>query len=265
MPDVAINDVTMYYEISGTGNPLLLIAGFASDSQSWASLVPILSANHQLIMPDNRAVGRTLPADAGTSVEQMAADCIGLLDALGHEKIDVLGHSMGSTVALYLAAHHPERINRVVVAACGQLHNSRVNALIDTLVALREAGAPEDLWYANLFHWLFAPGFFDDPSTVNEAIRLSREYPYKQSIRAMRAQANAIGLFQHDDMLENITAPVLCLHGANDLLFPPADTIRYLLPLKGIQTEIIPNAGHSLHWDATEIFAGHVMTFLENA
>ena len=124
-------------------------------------VVPMLSANHRLIMPDNRAVGRTEPRDAETSIELMAADCLALLDSLGLERVHILGHSMGGMIAVHMAARWPERLDRLVLSATQPTQSARTDSLLDTLIALHEAKVSEELWFKTLFHWLMAPTFFD--------------------------------------------------------------------------------------------------------
>ena len=84
MPELALPDITLHYEIDGSGPPLLMLAGMLSDSASWGALAPLLTAHFTLIRPDNRSTGRTTPWRAETSVGQMARDALALMDHLGH-------------------------------------------------------------------------------------------------------------------------------------------------------------------------------------
>ncbi len=263
MTMIPINDVDLYYETAGDGAPLLMIAGLSSDSQSWMPVVPHLSPHYQLIMPDNRAVGRTEPADAETSIEQMAEDCAALLDALGLDRVRVLGHSMGGIVGMHMAAQWPDRVDRLVIAASGPAHSARRVSLIDTLVALGEAGTSDDLWFRSLFHWLFAPPFFDDPAVLDNAVKLSATYPYRQSIAAMRRQADAIARYDARDIAGRIKAPTLAVLGGKDLLFPPEEGSQALQSIGNIQIEILPDAAHSLHWDDPKGFSERLLAFLD--
>ncbi|MEM9639120.1 MAG: lipolytic enzyme, partial [Pseudomonadota bacterium] len=64
MPDLGLPEVTLHYEVTGSGPPMILIAGMMSDSASWGPLIPHLEAHFTLICPDNRTTGRTRPMDA---------------------------------------------------------------------------------------------------------------------------------------------------------------------------------------------------------
>ncbi|MCK5684085.1 alpha/beta hydrolase, partial [bacterium] len=76
MPQIKTNNVDLYYEIHGKGTPLLLIAGMASDSQSWQPVVKELSQHYRIIILDNRGTGRTTPQDINTGIQSIADDCI---------------------------------------------------------------------------------------------------------------------------------------------------------------------------------------------
>ena len=103
MPMFSREDVDLYYECHGSGAPLFLIAGLASDSQSWQPIIGDLAAHFRVIALDNRGVGRTIPQDAPTSIRAMADDCVALIDHLRLPSVHVLGHSMGGFIAQELA------------------------------------------------------------------------------------------------------------------------------------------------------------------
>ena len=81
MPTFARDGVELYYEIKGSGRPLMLVAGLAADNAFWLPSLPALSARHQVIVLDNRGAGRTAPLDAATSIRLMADDCMAAIYA----------------------------------------------------------------------------------------------------------------------------------------------------------------------------------------
>src|ERR1035438_8304990 len=106
MPTIKVNDITMYYEIHGEGEPMVLIAGLNSDHALYRGIIPQLAASHQVIVFDNRGVGQTDKPDIPYSIEMMADDTAGLLNALGIEQVHILGTSMGGRIAVALALKH---------------------------------------------------------------------------------------------------------------------------------------------------------------
>ena len=95
MPIAKINSTNCYYEVHGEGSPLMLIGGLASDSQSWQVAVGSLVKDFQVIVFDNRGVGRTQGPEGFFDIAVLARNTIMLLDNLGIEKANILGHSMG--------------------------------------------------------------------------------------------------------------------------------------------------------------------------
>ena len=268
MPTLKTADAEIHYETAGDATrgdpPLLLLAGLASDAQSWGPARPLLERRFALIMPDNRGCGRTRDDGAPLTIDRLAADAAALVDHLGLARVHVLGHSMGVAVALSLAAQRPAAVGRLVLAAGAATTPARAASVIDSLLALREARVDEAVWHRLFFHWLFAPGFFESAAAVEAAVAMSRAYPYAQSPADMRRQVEAVRSF-NPALSPPPPAPALLIAGGEDILVPaPAvETVRELLPDAAMIT--LPGAGHSLHWDAPEAFATAVADFLTAA
>jgi pimeloyl-ACP methyl ester carboxylesterase len=265
MPTVGLNGIEIYHELHGAGPPLLLIAGLASDSQSWLPVRDALAARFRLVLPDNRGCGRTTPQHAPISVPQMADDCAALLDALGIARAHLLGHSMGGMIALELAARHPARVDRLVLAGTGEV-SARTATVMGDLATAREAGMPQEMWFRLLFPWLFRPTFFEHSATVAEAARLSAAYPYPQSDAAFRAQFEASRAYRgHARAAAAVRAPTLVLNAALDLLMAPGDAERTFADIAQRRSAVVQGAGHSMHWDRPDDFVRKVVAFLETA
>jgi pimeloyl-ACP methyl ester carboxylesterase len=111
----SVNGINLYYEIHGTGKPLIMLHGGFGTFDMFAALSPALIHNHQVIGVDLYGHGRTALTDRPINFEQMADDIVGLIQKLELEKADILGYSLGGAVALQTAIRHPERINKLVV------------------------------------------------------------------------------------------------------------------------------------------------------
>jgi pimeloyl-ACP methyl ester carboxylesterase len=112
-----VNGLRMYYEIHGSGPPLLLLhGGTATIASSWGKEIPLLAPTRRLIAPEQMGHGHTGDADRPLSYAQMADDTATLLGQLGVARTDVYGRSDGGVVALYLAARHPALVRKLVVA-----------------------------------------------------------------------------------------------------------------------------------------------------
>ena len=142
MPSAIVNGVDLYYECHGKGKPLMLIAGLASDSQSWQPIVQDLSRCYLVILVDNRSAGRTKPQDVEISIQSIADDCIALIEYLGLSSVTLLGHSMGGFVALDCAIRHPGHISRLILAGTSAFNSERNNALFHDWADCLISGIP---------------------------------------------------------------------------------------------------------------------------
>ncbi|MEP6064429.1 MAG: alpha/beta hydrolase [Paracoccaceae bacterium] len=252
MPDLSLPDISLHYEVTGTGPPLLMIAGLMSDSASWAPLLTELEPHFTLIRPDNRSTGRTTPWDAPCSLDLWAQDACALLDHLGYDRASVLGHSLGGMIGWHMAQTTPNRVTALMTMGTAPRISRRNIALFETLITVRNSDAPKDTWLRALFPWLFSSTVYQHaPDALEAAIAQSLSYPHAQSAQAMAHQLNALLAADIISVQSSHDVPIQALLGENDLLLPLKEG---LTALKGIETKIIKNAGHSLHWDApTEV------------
>src|SRR4029450_10729337 len=115
---VPVNGLQMYYEIHGTGQPLVLLHGaFSAIGTSFGQLLPALAETRQVVAFDLQAHGRTADIDRPLSIEQMADDAAAALGQLGIPQADFFGYSMGAGVALQVALRHPEVVRKLVLAS----------------------------------------------------------------------------------------------------------------------------------------------------
>ncbi len=112
---VAVNGVEIYYEIHGQGSPLVMLHGGVNPSDMFGAPLAAMAESHQVIAIHLR--GHGLSSDAATpwSSEQMADDVDALLGALGFDRVDVMGWSLGGGVALQTAIRHPDRVGKLIV------------------------------------------------------------------------------------------------------------------------------------------------------
>lgn len=257
MPSFHNNGAEVHYDVAGDGSPLLMIAGLASDSASWGPLPPLLGGR-QLILVDNRGSGRTR-VEGALALDDMVSDCAALLDHLGLQRVDVVGHSLGGFLALALAAQHPGRVGRVVTLGTAGL-DAKARALLDDMARLGFVIPPED-WFRLLYQWLFSAPFFADAANVAAAATASAAYPYRQSPGDFARQVAAIARGAAVN-LATVTQPVLALAAADDLLAPPAAVRALHASIGNVRHELLTGAAHSMHWEQPAAVARVVVDFL---
>ena len=113
-----VNGVEIYYEIHGSGAPLVLLHGGFGSIEMFGPVLAALAEKRQVIGVDLQGHGRTLPFDRPMSFEAFATDVAELIKWLGYDKADVMGYSMGGNTAVRLAIDHPEVVNKLVASSC---------------------------------------------------------------------------------------------------------------------------------------------------
>jgi pimeloyl-ACP methyl ester carboxylesterase len=112
-----VNGLKLYYEIHGTGKPLVLLHGGLGAGSMFGPNLPALATGRQVILVDLQGHGRTADVDRPLSVALMADDIAALIGRLGLGKADVMGYSLGGGVALQTAIRHPEVVDRLVLVS----------------------------------------------------------------------------------------------------------------------------------------------------
>ncbi|HEV7276085.1 MAG TPA: alpha/beta fold hydrolase [Devosiaceae bacterium] len=259
MPQFEREGARVHYEMRGSGTPLLLIAGTASDGASWSPLLPLLEPRFQLILIDNRGSGRTR-SEGDITLMRMAADAAALLEHLGIARADVVGHSLGGHLGLLLAVEHPARVRRLITLGSGTM-TAASRMLFRDMARLYFTAAPED-WFRLLYQWLFSERFFADEAGVAAAAAASASYAYRQSPADFARQVAAIERGARVDF-RRVRCPVLAVAAERDLLAPPEAVAALHREVPDLRHLRIAEAAHSVHWEQPEAVAEAMIRFLE--
>lgn len=262
LPTFSHQDASIYYEVRGDGEPLLAIAGLASDSQSWGASASLLARSRELILVDNRGCGRTRGDYASISVADLADDCAALLSHLGVARAAVLGHSMGGFVAMKLALRHRECVSKLVLAATVASSPAPTTARLRDWAERLGAGADPAGWFRELFRWIFSAAVYDDERTMDELTQLALAYPYPQSAADFGRQVEAIAGFDCRADLPRIAVPTLVLAGEHDVLFPRDAVTALARALPNARLAVVPAAAHALALENPARFSDQVLSFL---
>src|SRR5512139_3284543 len=114
MPKAQTNGIELYYETQGEGQPLVLVSGLGYPLWQWHKMVPYLVEHFRVITFDNRGVGQSDKPAGPYTAQMLAADTVGLLDALDIEKAIVMGNSMGGFIAKAMALDFSQRVNKII-------------------------------------------------------------------------------------------------------------------------------------------------------
>jgi pimeloyl-ACP methyl ester carboxylesterase len=144
MPTAQVNGISMYYRERGEGEPLVMVQGFGGGHEGWFFQARAFGEHFRVIVFDNRGIGRTERSPKPYTIDTMAEDTIGLMDALGVARAHVLGMSLGGIVAQEVAIKHPDRVMKLVLVCTHMGEGEMSDVRPDMLKALgMEEGSTE--------------------------------------------------------------------------------------------------------------------------
>jgi 3-oxoadipate enol-lactonase len=259
------NGQELYYEVHGTGKPLVLIMGIGYDATLWGLYqVPVLSQHYQVIVFDNRDVGRSSQASGAYTIADMADDVAGLLDGLGIEKAHVCGISMGGMIAQEFALRHPDRLEKLILTGTGAGTGRGKFDPISTWNFVKQHDSQGLAFAAQQFHWLFSTDFLRNHQAVDDTLAMLASNPNPISAEAYARQANAY--VQHDalDRVKDIVAPTLVLTDERDRLTPPWIGRELADAIPGARFQLVegPGSSHVLPLERPEDFNRITLDFL---
>ena len=263
MPTLNVNDVTLYYECYGEGEPLVFIAGFASDHVTWLHLLPIFSQHFQVILFDNRGAGRSSVPNYPYTIDMMADDVYQLCQTLQLKKAHFIGSSMGGKIVQNLGYRYPQICNKLVISNSFSTISPNFKLFAQALLTLKKAKAPPRPLIEQVLSWIFSGDFLQKEGNVTGLVEMNLNNPYPISIEGYENQLATAEGFDSAPYLPQIKAPCLLLASADDIV----------APAKGIQAmaDSIPQAeyycfkqsGHLPHFEVPDEFSQVVLEFLQ--
>lgn len=223
--------------------PLLLLHGYTDSSRSWSLVVPYLK-DYRLLIPDQRGHGAADAPACCYSMSAYADDARLFLDALGVERAAVAGHSMGSMVAITMAAEYPERVSSIVLIGSTALVPVKPGDwLYDQTAALK---APLDPNSQFMRDWHPA----NQPTPVDpvfaEAVR--REF-MTIPLHVWRGVMRELAYVPVGRHAADVKAPVLILSGGKDPLFTAEHHASLVKAFPGAEAHVFPDLGHNPLWE----------------
>lgn len=252
-----INGLNMYYEVAGSGQPLIMIHGaLSATGTSFGQILPGLAQTRQVISVEMQAHGHTSDLDRPLSYEQMADDTAALVRYLGITSADLLGYSMGGGVAFQVASRHPELVRKLVLISTSYNREGVYSEVMDGMDEVTPemlAGTPFAEEYARI-----APDPAHWPETIKKSTKLDHDF---------------IGWPAED--VKKITTPTLLMSGDADII-RPEHTIEFLRLLGGgvigdfvglpkSRMAIIPGATHITIMSKASLLLAIIPAFLDEA
>ena len=259
MSTITINNANFYYELHGNGQPLILIAGYGANGQSWMPIVNELSKHFQVLIFDNRAIGQTNDNEVTLSAQLMAKDVIDLCEALHLKKPHIVGRSMGGNITQTIAATYPDKINKIGILVSSAKWRKAMLHAIEYQIKMQEQNVCSEIRNEVSLSWLIGNNSFN-----NEFIKAKLNANLQQqSLTNQKRQFQVLKHFDGINNLKKIKARALIAYGNEDILALPQES-RFL-------AQEIPNAklvefdcAHLIVLEQTTKLIHELITFLKD-
>ncbi|MEZ4669695.1 MAG: alpha/beta hydrolase [Anaerolineae bacterium] len=236
MPTFQRGDVSLHYELDGSGPPAVYICGMGSHSNDFLSMMirQALSPHYTLLTVDNRGAGQTTTSGK-TTLADMAEDIVAVMHHHQMDAVAVLGISMGGMIGLTLAVNHPEKVRRQVIAvSCAYAISepNRSGFILRKIRDMRDQSVP--LEAINIFNAYLVLGesvFSDYPELVEAFVNAPPD-PLQMGREGFELQMGALEGYDVREQLKQCSIPTLVMSSPEDLLIPPRfqDEIAACIP-----------------------------------
>src|SRR5690349_18018998 len=192
MPKTKTNGIELYYQIHGEGKPLVLISGLGYSLWQWHKMVPFLAEHFQVVIFDNRGAGQSEKPDGPYTAQMLAADTVGLLEALNIEKATIMGHSMGGFIAQAIALDFPQKVEKLILGSTNFGGPHHIPVTEEALKVLTDVSSDPLTRFKNGLVVSTAPGWAEkNPEMIQKWVEWRLHNPIEPA--AYQAQL-AIGL-----------------------------------------------------------------------
>lgn len=254
LQDIATNGTTLHVRVGGSGPAVVLLHGFGDTGDMWTPLAIELAKNHRVVVPDLRGIGLSAKPEDGYEKKNQAKDIRGVLDTLGIDQADVVGHDIGVMVAYAYAASYPSKTTKLVV----------MDAPPPGIPPWDEVVRNPKLWHFDFYgkdvfrlvagrERIFLDRFYNDfggqPEKIDEGTRnhYARLYARPGAMKGALSQFHAFRQDAKDNlesMKTKLTMPVLAVGGEKS--FGSLEAVALRNAATKVTELVIPRSGHWL-------------------
>ncbi|MBK19913.1 MAG: 3-oxoadipate enol-lactonase [Rhodospirillaceae bacterium] len=258
---IEANGISINYELDGPDDaPVLVFSNsLATSLAMWKDQVERLKDRYRILRYDNRGHGSTPVTDGPYTIGLLAQDVLGLLDALGIDKVSFCGLSKGGMVGQWLGMNASDRLNKLVVSntACyfpdKEMWRERIDmATNDGIPAIAEA---------SIKRW-FTPGYLERADTKS-TIDFARAFIHETNREGYLSSSVAIRDMDFRDELNKVDVPTLVIIGEKDPATIPEYGELIAASIPGAKTFVVPDAAHLSNIEQPDIYTEALVEFLE--
>jgi pimeloyl-ACP methyl ester carboxylesterase len=260
MPFYNCHGINIYYEVAGSGEPLLLMNGISADTRQWSSLVGFLKNYFSVISYDMSCAGKSDKPKANISIPQLSREALALSKHLGYDKINVLGFSMGGLVAQDLALSYPESVKSLILLSTAP-SMKRPYPPSKQANRIMHANAFSVEHLANIYYLIFGAQY-RETFKVEEYIKMKLEDENPQPREAYCNQLQALESHDLVDSVQKIQSPTLVITGDSDSLIRPDNSHWLSQQIPNAKLHILEGVGHMVALEWTKDLSSYIKEFL---
>jgi pimeloyl-ACP methyl ester carboxylesterase len=248
MATVTILENEIYYEISGEGPPLIMLHNGFYSGATWDGVRDELSRQYTVVTYDRAGYGRSTKSDFGVAddiVEEGVAELALLLEHLGYDQVNLLGHCLGGAIALLYTARNPDRVLKTIAEAVGYFGDHRSLMKADMTFVPWDTIPPELKEVLQEMHGEeYAPRFWDIISRHDSSYIMSEQYDIRKEVKSIKT-------------------PLFIMNGDRDYYFEPEIPVGVFRRRRNTRLWIAPVCGHDMHIEKRDAFIRETLQFLD--
>jgi aminoacrylate hydrolase len=259
MPYLNLKDCDLWWEETGEGPPLMMVAGLGGVGSYWNPNIPAFAAKYRVIRHDQRGTGKSSRVPVA-SVEQMAADAAALIDHLGLRDVAWLGHSTGAAIGVSVALDQAGRIGRLVInssTSCGDAYRRK---LFSIRKLLHSRIGPEA--YATFTSLLLYPSWWINQNAELLEAEEARAAASLGAPEVQQSRLDAILSFDRRSELNRLDIPALVICAKDDILTPSYFSRELASLIPNARLCLLETGGHACSRTEMEAFNTIVLDFL---
>jgi pimeloyl-ACP methyl ester carboxylesterase len=253
-------DITLAFRVFGSGDPVVLINGFASAMDTWnPPVLAALARYYRVVIFDTRGTGYSGSSEEEYSIPLFAEDTVRLMDVLEISSSDLIGNSMGAMIAQEIALRHPDRVNRLVLVSgdCGGRHAVRMSREVWQTLTDKRGNLQEEA--ERMFTILFPPQWLRENDPWDACPAVYETTPEENTARQRETLWSWDGTC---DRLPAIRSPTLVVTGTDDVIILPENSVLLARRIPGARLVQFPDGGHGLMYQFPDEFSDVVLSFL---
>ncbi|HEX4833777.1 MAG TPA: alpha/beta hydrolase [Trebonia sp.] len=266
MPIVRANDIDIYYEVTGTGAPLVLIPYLAADQACYAYQVAEYAEHFTCYTVDLRGAGRTDKPKGTYTTELLADDVAAFMQAAGIERAHVSGLSLGAAVGMWLAGKYPDKVASLSLHSAWPASDPYLRTAVEGWRVMAQGlGSVTEMVITGIFPWCLTPELYAArPDYVDALAAFVRSRPV-QPVEAFLRQSDAVIAHDATAVLGRVQAPTQVTFGRRDAV----TSTRFAAPLteaiKGAELVVFEDCAHAPIYEDVAGFNARTLEFLTRA